>query len=1750
MIRRGLAFFPAAALLALAHPLAAGVGPVGQAFVPITACRTVDTRGPAGPNGGPALGANALRIFPVAGTCGVPANALGLVVNLTVVNPAAPGYAQLFAGDAPVPPTTVLSFKARNTRAGFAFVALAANGSGTVGLANGSAGSADYILDVVGYFVLACTSPITVTNPATAAGAVSAPFSQTFTSSGGFGATTFATASPLPAGLTLAANGTLAGTPTRSGTFPITVTATDQNGCTGTGPTYTLVIACQTISVTNPAVAAGTANSPFSQTFTQTGGVGTTTFSTVNALPIGMTLAANGILSGTPTQAGSFDIVVTATDANGCFGAGATYHLVIGCQTIAVTNPATAAGTVNAPFSQTFTQAGAIGSATFSTLSALPAGLTLAANGLLSGTPTQKGSFPIVVKVTDGNLCTGAGATYNLSIGCQVITVTNPGTSTATAGTAFSQTFTASSTVGAVTFSTASTLPTGLTLGANGVLSGTPTQTGSFPIVVTATDTNGCFGSSATYTLVVGCQTWSVGPATLPQAKTGVAYPATTFTHAGGIGTVSFAQTGTLPTGMGFASGVLSGTPTQTGSFPITVTATDANGCTASHDYLLVVVCSGTSITLSPSSLPTVAAGSAFPSTTFTASGGAGPYTFARAGALPAGMTFTVDTLAGTPTQTGTFPITISATDASGCAGSQDYVVTVTCVGVTIAVAPPTLASGSVGTAYGPVTFTASGGTSPYTLAKTGALPPGMTFTAGVLSGTPTAPGTFPIVVTATDAAGCAGSTSYTLVTACPTITVSNPVNAGGTAGAAFSETFAQSGGIGAVTFSTTSTLPTGLTLSSAGVLSGTTNQVGTFPIVVTATDANGCTGAGTTYNLVINCQPINVTNPVTATGAEGNAFDQVFSATGILGTATWSTASTLPTGLTLNSSTGHLSGTPTQTGSFPIVVKATDTNGCFGTSATYTLVLTCPTITVSGTIPALTYNTAMSTATFTQSGTTSTITWSATGLPAGLGINSGTGAVTGTPTATGTFSATITATDAGGCTGSKSVTVTVAPTAPSQSYTGVGNTPFYVTGVSGAPTTPAVTTLTALLNGAQPAGGVSVTAASCSLGGTITTFDGSGRFIFTPNVSATSATCSYTISSNTGATPTATTATASLTFTLSGKVWYVDNATASGTNDGRSATPFKTMTAVGGAGTGTGDFIYVAKGSGSTTGAYTMLASQQLIGAGATLSVPTVGPVLTVAGNAANTPVLSGTLTLASSVVVNGIDMSTGSSTAVSGSGGLTGVTFTARNVASTTATAVNLNNVNTSTFTFRSLSSNGAANGISLSTFAVTSGAFTVTGDGTNNASGGTIQNATIGVLLSNARNVSLTSMSIQSTTQSGIDGQNDVRNFSFVNGTINNSGTSGTPGGGNTYSNIGFNANPTTARNIQGTLTVTGSTLTNAWFSGIDVQCGDGTLASATITGNTITSPATAATSQGQGINFVGVGGAATTFSLTSATIASNTIRNFPSGAGIQVNLSSASPAGPGTTAGIPNDATNIVSITGNDIQGLSAAVPMNTSAIIFAVSGANPASRSRANANISNNGTIGTPLSNMVGTAILVGINGDTTATVATSNNVIVAHNSLGSQGIGGGNGISNSSADTPDFTWTIVNNAISATDGNGILAEGRGVTGSLKVKIQGNTVAAPLGGIRPGIRVDAGNATSVSDSVCLNIAANSSAGSGGAQGIGLRKQGTNPALNAFGVNGMAATATPAVEAYVDSLNPAGGGTLLISATSGFSNCSLP
>jgi hypothetical protein len=957
--------------------------------------------------------------------------------------------------------------------------------------------------------VIGCQT-ITVTNPATTTGTAGTPFSQSFGQSGSIGGSAFSLNSgSLPAGLTLSAAGVVSGTPTQTGSFGITVKVTDGNGCTGVSGTYTLVIGCQTISVTNPATATGTIQVAFTQTFTQSGAIGGATFSlNSGSLPAGLTLSSAGVLSGTPTVTGSFPITVKVTDGNGCTGVGATYTLVISCQTITVTNPATTTGTVSAPFTQTFTQTGANGTASFTTASTLPAGLTLATNGTLSGTPTQPGTFNIVVTVTDSNGCTGTGATYTLIISCQTITVTNPATTSSPAGTPLSINFTQTGAIGTATFTTSSTLPTGLTLATNGTLSGTPSGSGAFPIVVTVTDSNSCTGTNSAYTLTITCPAITVTNPGVSTGTAGVAF-SQTFSQSGGQGTIAWSKTGALPAGISLnsATGVLSGTTNAAGSFPITVTATDQNGCTGTGStYTLTINCQ--TITVTNPGVNTGTVDAAF-NQTFTKTGILGTVTWSETGALPAGITLNSATgvLSGTPTVKGTFPITVTATDTNGCSGSSPYTLTINCQ--TITVTNPGVTTGTVDAPFSQ-SFGQSGahGTATFTTAST--LPAGLTLsTAGVLSGTPTVKGSFPIVVTVTDSNSCTGTgATYTLVIACQTITVTNPATNTGTAGTAFSQNFTQSGAHGTATFTTASTLPTGFSLSTSGVLSGTTTQHATFPIVVTVTDSNTCTGTSATYNLVISCNAITVTNPATTTGTVASAFSQTFTSSGTLGTPAYTTASPLPTGLSLNSATGVLSGTPTQSGTFPIVVTATDSNGCTGTGATYTLVIGCNVITV--TPPGVTSGTAgvVFDQAFTQSGGNGTITWSKTGdaLPAGITLNSSTGHLVGTTNQTGTFNITVIATDGNTCSGSTPYsftincqTITVTNPATNTTQAGVAfDQAFTATGILG--------TATWSETGALPSG-ITINTATGHLAGTTTQL---GSFSITVTATDTNA-CSGT---------------------------------------------------------------------------------------------------------------------------------------------------------------------------------------------------------------------------------------------------------------------------------------------------------------------------------------------------------------------------------------------------------------------------------------------------------------------------------------------------------------------------------------------------------------------------------------------------------------------------------------------------------------
>jgi hypothetical protein len=226
----------------------------------------------------------------------------------------------------------------------------------------------------------------------------------------------------------------------------------------------------------------------------------------------------------------------------------------------------------------------------------LPAGLTLAPSGLLSGTPTAPGSSTFTVQASDANGCP-AQVTYTIAIapaGCAVIAIAPPSVPDGMVGAAYSQVLSASGGAAPYTFTVVSgAVPAGLTLSAGGVLSGTPTTSGSSTVTIRATDGNGCF-AQITYTIAIapaGCAVITIAPPTVPNGTVGVAYTQT-ISASGGAAPYTFALiTGTVPAGLALsAAGVLSGTPSTVGSSTFTVRATDANGCVAQITYTLAII--------------------------------------------------------------------------------------------------------------------------------------------------------------------------------------------------------------------------------------------------------------------------------------------------------------------------------------------------------------------------------------------------------------------------------------------------------------------------------------------------------------------------------------------------------------------------------------------------------------------------------------------------------------------------------------------------------------------------------------------------------------------------------------------------------------------------------------------------------------------------------------------------------------------------------------------------------------------------------------------------------------------------------------------------------------------------------------------------------------------------------------------------------------------------------------------------------
>ena len=336
---------------------------------------------------------------------------------------------------------------------------------------------------------------------------------------------------------------------------------------------------------TGPALAVITAapmnaslHQPYTFTLAAIGGTPPYHWLAYSGFPGWLSLSDSGVLSGTPTTSGVFNIGVQVRDANQ--GIRKYLSLYVTTTPLEITTSSLPVGDINFPYSQTLHANGGTGSYLWTIIGgALPTGLSITDNvtGVISGTPTVGGPFNFTVQVDDGS--TTATRDLSITISTDPLNITETTLPNGGISQPYSQRLHATGGSGTYTWSLANgTLPNGLTIVTDnntGLISGTPTATGTSSFTVRVNDGYQTDDQALTLSISLAIIT-----TTLPDADAGFPYNAT-LQASGGSGSYTWSivvpGTGTLPPGLTLntSTGVISGTTTSIATYPFTARVTD-----------------------------------------------------------------------------------------------------------------------------------------------------------------------------------------------------------------------------------------------------------------------------------------------------------------------------------------------------------------------------------------------------------------------------------------------------------------------------------------------------------------------------------------------------------------------------------------------------------------------------------------------------------------------------------------------------------------------------------------------------------------------------------------------------------------------------------------------------------------------------------------------------------------------------------------------------------------------------------------------------------------------------------------------------------------------------------------------------------------------------------------------------------------------------------------------------------------------
>jgi len=395
-------------------------------------------------------------------------------------------------------------------------------------------------------------------------------------------------------------------------------------------------------------------------------------------------------------------------------------------------------------------------------------------------------------------------------------------------------------------------LPGGLALDpATGIISGTPTASGSFSFTVQVTDSSTTPATtSQALTIRIGAPL-VISNASLFDGVAGTPY-SETLSSTGGLGNMTWSVvSGALPPGISISSaGVLSGTPTTVNITGTSVTIQVQDSSSPLQTTTIrgnIHVAPVLAIATPTGPLPDAVVGQAY-NFTFKSNGGLTPVTWSvTSGSLPAGLTLSPSgTISGTATTGGSFNFTIQASDGSSPA--QTITINVSVRSSTLLVITTlggTLPDAVQGSSYTPILLQFTGGIAPQLwMIVAGQLPPGMGLSnGGVISGSPSATGTYSFTARLQDSSNPAqvASVALSIRVAAPLV-ITTP--AGALPGALFGTTYSQpltsTGGDAPIKWSLAGgQLPPGITLSTAGILNGSSTSIGLFSFAVKAADSS-----------------------------------------------------------------------------------------------------------------------------------------------------------------------------------------------------------------------------------------------------------------------------------------------------------------------------------------------------------------------------------------------------------------------------------------------------------------------------------------------------------------------------------------------------------------------------------------------------------------------------------------------------------------------------------------------------------------------------------------------------------------------------------------------------------------------------------------------------------------------------------------------------------------------------------------------